>query len=50
VPAGGEILAVGGTGRGADTAALILAANSQDYFELRILELLCMASTLSRPG
>jgi hypothetical protein len=50
VPAGGEILAVGGTGRGADTAALILAANSQDYFELRILELLCMPSTLSRPG
>jgi hypothetical protein len=47
VPAGGNILAVGGTGRGADTAALIQAANAQNYFDLRILELLCMPSTLA---
>jgi hypothetical protein len=38
---------VGGTGRGADTAALIQAANAQNYFDLRILELLCMPSTLA---
>ena len=41
VPAGEEIIAVGGTGRGVDTAAVILAANAQDFFDLRVLELLC---------
>ena len=41
VPAGEEVVAVGGTGRGADTAAVILAANAQDLFDLRVLEILC---------
>jgi uncharacterized protein len=41
IPAGEEIIAIGGTGRGADTAALILAANAQDFFDLRVLEILC---------
>lgn len=41
VPAGQEIIAIGGTGRGADTAAVILAANAQDFFDLRVLEIIC---------
>lgn len=41
VPAGEEVIAIGGTGRGADTAAVILAANAQDFFDLRVLEIVC---------
>jgi len=41
VPTGAEIIAIGGTGRGADTAAVIRAANAQDLFDLRVLEVLC---------
>lgn len=41
VPAGQEIIAVGGTGRGADTGVVILSANAQDFFNLRVLELVC---------
>lgn len=41
VPAGEEIIAIGGTGRGADTAAVIRSANAQDFFDLRVLEILC---------
>ncbi len=41
VPAGEVIIAIGGTGRGADTAAVMLSANAQDFFDLRVLEILC---------
>ncbi len=41
IPAGEEIIAIGGSGRGADTAAVILSANAQDFFDLRVLEILC---------
>lgn len=41
MPAGEEIIAIGGTGRGADTAAVILSTNAQDFFDLRVLEILC---------
>jgi len=41
VPAGEEIIAIAGTGQGADTAAVIRAANAQDLFDLRVLEILC---------
>lgn len=50
VPAGEAVIAIGGTGRGADTAALILAANAQDFFDLRVLELLCMPSRIPTPS
>ncbi len=49
VPAGEAIIAIAGTSRGADTAAVILSANAQDFFDLRVLELLCMPSVLPRP-
>ena len=45
IPAEKEIIAIGGTGHGADTAAVLLSANSQDLFELRILEILCKPRT-----
>ncbi len=41
VAAGEEILAIAGTGRGADTVAVIRAANGQDFFNLRVLEIVC---------
>jgi hypothetical protein len=41
VPVGEEIIAIGGTGQGADAAAVIRAANAQDFFDLRVLEIIC---------
>lgn len=41
VPVGEEVAAVAGTSSGADTAAVLLAANAQDFFDLRVLEVLC---------
>ena len=41
VPVGEEAIVVAGTGTGADTAAVLLAANSHDFFDLRVLEILC---------
>lgn len=41
IPAGEEIITVAGTGKGADTAAVVLAANAQDFFDLRVLEVIC---------
>lgn len=35
------LLAVAGTGRGADTAAILLPAHAQDFFDLKILEIIC---------
>lgn len=40
VPAGETVLAIGGTGSGADTVVTIQAANSRDLFDARILEVL----------
>lgn len=37
-------IAVAGTGRGADTALLILPSNAQTFFDLRVLEFLCLPS------
>jgi hypothetical protein len=34
-------LAIAGTGRGADTAAILRPANAQDFFDLRVNEILC---------
>lgn len=41
VASGEEVVAVAGTGGGLDTAVIIRAATSQDYFDLRVLELIC---------
>lgn len=41
VPPGKEAVAIGGTGRGADTALVIMPAHSQNFFETRVLETIC---------
>jgi hypothetical protein len=38
------LIAVAGTGRGADTAAVLKPANAQTFFDLRFLEIICMSS------
>ncbi len=35
-------LAIAGTGRGADTAIVMKPAHAQNYFDLRVLEIVCM--------
>ena len=36
-----EIIAIGGTGRGADTAVVLTPVNSQRFFDLKVKEVLC---------
>jgi hypothetical protein len=38
---GNDIIAIGGTARGADTALVIKPANQSDLFDLRIREIIC---------
>jgi hypothetical protein len=43
------VISVAGSGRGADTAAVIRPANAQTFFDLRFLEIMCMPSP-GHPG
>jgi hypothetical protein len=36
-----DIIAIGGSGRGADTAAVLKPVNSNDFFDLKVKEILC---------
>ena len=36
-----DVIAIGGTGRGADTAVVLRAVNSGDFFDLKVKEVLC---------
>lgn len=36
-----EIISIAGTDRGADTALVLLPANTQDFFDLKVLEIIC---------
>jgi uncharacterized protein len=38
------VIAIAGTGSGADTAAVLRPANAQAFFDLRFLEIICMPS------
>ena len=40
-PTDREIIAVGGTGRGADTALVLRAAHMNSFFDLEIREIIC---------
>ena len=42
IPFGTPVIAVGGTGRGADTVAVLTPAYTQDIFATRVHEILCM--------
>lgn len=48
VKVGEPAIAIAGAGRGADTAIVILPANAQDFFDFRVLEILCKPR-LGRP-
>lgn len=50
VRAGEEALAIGGTGSGADSAVILLAANAQDFFDMRVLEIICKPRLSSKPA
>lgn len=41
IPYGEEIIAVGGSNRGADTGLVALPAHSRNFFQTKILELIC---------
>jgi hypothetical protein len=41
VRAGDEVVAIGGSGGGADTAIVLKASNTHTFFESRILEIIC---------
>ncbi len=36
-----EIIAIGGTSRGTDTAVVLRPVNSNDFFDLKVKEILC---------
>jgi len=36
-----EVVAIAGTGRGADTAVVLVPTNAQTFFDMRILEVIC---------
>ncbi len=42
IPYGEEIIAVGGTGRGADAACVITPAHSSQFFDTKVKEIICM--------
>ena len=44
IPYGTRIVAVGGTGSGADTAAVIMPAPASNVFDLKVEEILCKPS------
>ena len=41
IRAGREVIAIGGSARGADTAAVIRASNTHTFFDTRVLEIIC---------
>jgi hypothetical protein len=41
VRTGEPVIAIAGTGRGADTAVVLRPANAQAFFDMRIMEILC---------
>ena len=45
VTPGTEVISIGGSGQGADSAAVIKVANTQNFFDIRLLEILCKPRT-----
>ncbi len=41
IPWGEDVVAIGGTGRGADTAMVIRPAHAKDFFNTQVLEIIC---------
>jgi hypothetical protein len=36
-----EVVSIGGTGQGADTAVVLTPANAHDFFDLKVHEVIC---------
>lgn len=41
IPYGEEIISIGGTGKGADTAVILLPAHGKNFFDTKVLEIIC---------
>jgi hypothetical protein len=41
IAVGQPVIAIAGTGRGADTAVVLRATNAQSFFDMRVMEVLC---------
>jgi hypothetical protein len=50
VPVDEEVMAIAGTGRGCDTAVVLVPAHSNDYFKLQFKEIVCMPRVRSLKG
>ena len=50
VPVDQEVISIGGTGRGADTAVVLVAAHSTDFFSMQFKEIICMPRSRSLKG
>jgi hypothetical protein len=48
IPTLGEIVAIGGTNSGADTALVLKPANSQSFFDMEIKEIICKPRNLEQ--
>jgi uncharacterized protein len=42
IETGKPVIAIAGTNRGADTAAVVIPDNSDNFFDLKVLEIICM--------
>lgn len=43
-----EVIAIAGTGRGADTAVILRPANAQTFFDMKIVEIVCLPGGSAR--
>jgi hypothetical protein len=50
VPVDEEVIAIGGTVRGADTAVVLIPAHSNDFFRLQFKEIICLPRVRSLKG
>jgi hypothetical protein len=41
IRSGAEVISIGGSGRGADSAIVLKASNTHTFFETRVLEVIC---------
>jgi hypothetical protein len=45
-----EVISIGGTGRGADTAVVLIPAHSNDFFSMQFKEIICLPRNRSLKG
>ncbi len=50
VPVDEEVMAIAGTGRGCDTAIVLIPAHSNDFFKLQFKEIVCLPRVRSLKG